>query len=731
MRTEVPPPSTATLVEQTPEVPFYIPATGPVTRPRRTLKHDDTFAVLDSHGDVGASKGGPDGIFHHDTRFLSRMELLLNGMQPLLLGSNLRDDNAILTVDLTNPDIYFEGRITLAKDTLHLRRTIFLWNATFYQRIAIRNHGEQERTVHLALAFGSDFSDLFEVRGERRPRRGAETIRVEDEQTVLLEYEGLDRKRRFTQIVFEPAPAKLTNGAALFRRRLKAGETLSIFIIAHCGFSEELPRLQPFFPALLAAHRGVKDRTRDIATVETSNAVLNELFCQSTADLYMLTTKTSEGFYPYAGIPWFSTTFGRDGLVTAMQTLWFDPRIARGVLRRLAAYQATTFDAESDAEPGKILHEMRGGEMAALREVPFGLYYGSVDSTPLFILTAALYFERTGDEPLLRALWPAIEAALLWIDELGDHDHDGFVEYRRQTDEGLANQGWKDSHDSIFHADGRLAKGAIALAEVQAYVYAAKRMLARCCERIGKPARAAKLIAQATLLAERFERAFWCEDLGTYAIALDGDKQPCRIRSSNAGHVLLSGMVRADRARQIADGLMQPRFFSGWGIRTVATHEARYNPLSYHNGSVWPHDNALIAMGLAHYGLKPAVGRIFTALFEAASYMDLRRLPELFCGFRRGHGRGPTLYPVACSPQAWASASPFSLLQSCLGLELDPFANEIRLRNPHLPPFIERIVIRNLQLGAASTDLIIQQSNGKVNIELGAASHPRLVVMSD
>lgn len=730
MRTEATEENTSTLAEQTPEVPFYIPATGPSTRPRRTLKHDNTFAILDSHGDVGASKGGPDGIFHCDTRFLSRLELLLNGMQPLLLGSNLRDDNAFLTVDLTNPDMYFEGRIALARDTLHLRRTIFLWDATFYQRVAIRNHGEREINVQLAFAFSGDFSDVFEVRGTRRPQRGTESIEVRDEQTVLLQYNGLDRKRRCTRISFDPPPVKLSKGAALFGLKLAPGEALSIFITAQCSFDEEAP-LQNFFPAMLAAHHEVKTLTRDIATVETSNTALNEVLCQSAADLYMLVTDTPEGLYPYAGIPWFSTTFGRDGLITAMESLWFDPRIARGVLSRLAAYQATEADAEADSEPGKILHEMRGGEMAALREVPFGLYYGSVDSTPLFVLVAALYFERTGDEPMLRSLWPAIEAALAWIDEVGDSDGDGFVEYHRQTDNGLANQGWKDSQDSIFHADGKLAEGSIALAEVQAYVYAAKRALARCCDRIGKHDLAARLNDQATTLADRFERAFWCEEIGTYAIALDGKKKPCRVRSSNAGQLLLSGMVKSDRARRVADDLLHSRFFSGWGIRTIAMHESRYNPMSYHNGSVWPHDNALIAIGLSRYGMKKAVGRIFTGLFDAASYMDLRRLPELFCGFRRSHERGPTLYPVACTPQAWASVTPFSLLQSCLGLELDPFAKEIRLRNPYLPPFIERIFIRNLRVGTASTDLAIHQHHGKVSVELIATSgFLRLVVTS-
>jgi len=356
--------------------------------------------------------------------------------------------------------------------------------------------------------------------------------------------------------------------------------------------------------------------------------------------------------------------------------------------------------------------------MAALHEVPFGLYYGSVDATPLFVLLAGAYVERTGDVETLRELWPAVEAALQWIDGLADVDGDGFIEYRRASEQGLANQGWKDSYDAIFHGDGRLAEGPIALSEVQGYVFAAKRLAARAARRLGLAAVAEALEAQAARLADRFEAAFWCPEIETYAIALDGAKAPCRVRTSNAGQVLFTGIARPDRAAAVAHGLMETRFNSGWGIRTVARGEARYNPMSYHNGSIWPHDNSLIALGLARYGFASSVEQLFKSLFRAATYMDSRRLPELFCGFQRQRGRGPTLYPVACSPQAWASATPFALLEAALGLDFDLGHGEIRLHNPRLPAFLDEVTLRNLRLNGASVDLRIRRHRESVSLDI-------------
>ena len=697
--------------------PFYISATAPSSRPRHTMKHGDTFAVFDSHGDVGASPGGADGLFNHDTRFLSRFELLVHGMQPLLLGSRMRDDNVALSVDLTNPDVYRDGRIILPKDTVHIVRTTYLWDGVAHQRINISNHGDTRLDLSLSIIFGSDFSDLFEVRGTRRQQRGSTSTPNIEPGRIELSYQGLDEQERSTVLTFQPVPARLVAGAATFMMGLDGGASTIITAAIECH-GAEAPRASSFLKGFTQANRRQRLAARTSATVETSNDILNEVFCRCAADISMLVTETAQGPYPYAGIPWFSTTFGRDGMICALEMLWCDPQMAKGVLARLAHYQAASDDPLADAEHGKILHEMRGGEMAALREVPFGLYYGSVDSTPLFVVLAGRYLQRTNDLDTIRTLWPAIERALAWMDGPGDRDGDGFLEYARADQSGLQNQGWKDSYDSVYHADGVLAEGPIALCEVQGYAYEARRLAAICARRLGFEEQGFRLDQKAEELAERFDQAFWCEDIGTYAIALDGRKQPCRVRTSNAGHVLWSGLAKPERAKRVADQLVGPQFFSGWGIRTVAQGEARYNPMSYHDGSIWPHDNSLIAHGFARYGFIAHAERVFEGLFAAASYMDLRRLPELFCGFRKRRGAAPTLYPVACSPQAWAAASPFLLLQSVLGMELDPLARSVTFNNPRLPRFVEQITLRNIGFGDTGVDVVLRRAGEHVALRV-------------
>ncbi|TCR65236.1 amylo-alpha-1,6-glucosidase [Rhizobium sp. BK376] len=713
-----------------PVAQFFIPATASLQERRpRTLKHGDTFAVFDHNGDALSGPGSPEGLFHRDTRYLSHLHLTINGKRPMLLSSTLRDDNATLTCDLTNPDLFDErGKLTLEHDLIHMRRTRFLWNAGCYERLAVRNYDERRQQVRIEISFGADFADLFEVRGTVRARTGRHLPTVAEQDRVLLSYIGLDDKKRVTQLSFDPRPNALGSGHVIYDLDLAPHETRSLFIEIGCDRDGEQAAHRSFFLGLRDARRALRASSSRAASILTSNEIFNEVARRSVSDLYMLMTDKPEGPYPYAGIPWFSTVFGRDALITALETLWLDPQIARGVLGHLAANQATEVDLAADAEPGKILHEVRYGEMAELGEVPFRRYYGSIDSTPLFVLLAGQYLKRTGDLAIINRLLPNIEAALTWIDEHGDRDGDGFVEYGRLTEEGLINQAWKDSHDSVFHADGSLAKGPIAIAEVQAYVYGAWRAAAEIFRRLGRPERAAKFVARAEGLRGAFDAAFFDEELGTFVLALDGNKRPCRVRSSNAGHALFTGIAYPERAAQVAKTLMNASSFCGWGIRTIASTEARYNPMSYHNGSVWPHDNAMIASGLARYGYRGEATRIFEGLFAASTYIDLRRLPELFCGLSRQRAQGPTFYPVACSPQAWAAAAPLSLLQACLGLDFDPHAQVIGFNEPQLPSFLDEVIVRHLQVGNGSADVAIRRSGRSIVVDtLGRQGEVRVL----
>ncbi len=427
----------------------------------------------------------------------------------------------------------------------------------------------------------------------------------------------------------------------------------------------------------------------------------------------MLTSELPTGPYPYAGIPWFSAAFGRDAIVTALQTLWLDSAIARGVLSFLAHHQATETSSFQDAAPGKILHESRKGEMTALRELPFGRYYGSVDTTPLFVLLAGAYAERTGDLEFIDGLWPALLAATAWIERVGDAHPHGFVGYARATETGLSNQAWKDSDDSVFHADGRFPVGPIATVEVQGFAYAALNMMAQVAERRGEAMIAMRWRVHANTLRALIEERFWMPELHFYGIAEDGAGELCRVRTSNAGQLLYSGVPDPERARQICQQLLSPSFNSGWGIRTLAEGETYYNPMSYHNGSVWPHDTALCAAGFAQYGERDGVVRLADEIFEAAVHFGMR-LPELFCGFARTPGTPPIAYPVACLPQAWAAGSAFMLLQACLGLRIDGWRREICIDEPRLPAGIDRLTIENLAVGAQRITLQFRRVEQRV-----------------
>jgi glycogen debranching enzyme len=698
---------------------FYIPATSTMADDRtRVLKHGETFAVFDRFGDIQQIGKKSQGLFHEGTRFLSQLELRLGHERPVLLSSTVKEDNALLAVDLTNPDICVDGQVVVPRGSLHLFRAIFLWQGVCYEHLRITNYGLAPIDIMPTFRFDADFADIFEVRGTKRERRGRrlnDLVRIDSAQLV---YEGLDNLTRRTRVQASPRPIRMSSTQAAYETRLQPKEEASYFLTISCE-SEYADGVMPalsYEQAFFQAEQAWKAMLAQECSIHSSNEQFNDWLNRSQPDLHMMITETPEGPYPYAGVPWFSTPFGRDGLITALEYLWINPDLAKGVLSYLAATQATEVAPEQDAEPGKILHEARKGEMANLGEIPFKQYYGSVDSTPLFVMLAGAHYERTGDRDFLQTLWPHIELALQWMDTYGDLDGDGFVEYFRRSPNGLVNQGWKDSHDAVFHADGTSAAGPIALCEVQGYVYAAKRGAATLARAMGQPDRADELLKQAEILRQRFLEAFWCEEIGMYALALDGDKRPCKVRTSNAGHCLLTGIATPEHARRMAAVLLSKEFFSGWGIRTLSMTESRYNPMSYHNGSIWPHDNALIAMGLARYGLKDEALQILSAMYDATLFLDLHRLPELFCGFVRRGGEGPGLYPVACAPQAWAVASVFLFLQACLGIEVNGLERRMTFCNPCLPESLRELRIKNFRIGNGSIDLLLERHPHDVSI---------------
>lgn len=700
---------------------FYVLASSALADDRtRVLKYGDTFGVFNRYGDIEAAGNTRLGLFHAETRHLSRMTFRLNGKTPLLLSSTIRDDNAFLSVDLTNLDISnSSGIASIPRGTVHAYRSKFLTEGICYEQLRFTNYGLDAVELSLTFDFGADFADIFEVRGTPRRRRGEiQAARVEKE-CVELGYRGLDHVFRSTCLRFAPTPHGLSEGTAVFRIRLEPKEDSVVSVTAVCERNSNERRVHSYKEAFEEHSAQVEQNLLGPTRIKTSSKRFNMWLARSEADLQMLIQGNPEGAYPYAGVPWFNTVFGRDALITALECLWIAPAIAEGVLKYLAETQASEKIPEVDAEPGKIVHEMRRGEMAALKEVPFRQYYGSVDSTPLFILLAGAYFQRTHNVSFLKDIWPNILRALEWIDKYGDADGDGFVEYSRKSSEGLVQQGWKDSSDSIFHADGRLAEPPIALCEVQGYVFAAKLLASHVAQALGQHERAGALEQQAVELQERFERHFWNHELRSYVLALDGKKQQCRVRTSNAGHALFSTIAYAERAAIVAETLSSESMFSGWGVRTVAAGEARYNPMSYHNGSVWPHDNALVALGLSLYGQQKKVTSILQGMYEASLSVDLHRLPELFCGFhKRADSSGPTLYPVACAPQAWAAGSVYLLLRAALGITIHAPEKNIRFANPVLPPNLGEVLVEDLRVGDASADIRFSRHKGSVVVEV-------------
>ncbi|MXN77875.1 amylo-alpha-1,6-glucosidase [Burkholderia sp. 4701] len=710
---------------------FIAPEADPQAAARNNqyvLKAGDAFVVSDALGDIG---GRDDGLFVDDMRVLSNWRLTFGGRAPSLLSGATSADNASFTAHLTNRPLPPLGGRETPEGVIHIERMRVLANNVLYEALTLTNYGASEAEVPLSLSFSADFKDIFEVRGTQRARRGTVAAPRIEAGAVCLRYDGLDEVERTVTLNFSPAPDALSVDRADYTLTIAAQACVSIYLTVEATVGDapgEAPACGRLAlrTALAAVHRAMRARRATMARVRTGNPLFNAWLDRSLADLGLLTTQRDTGPYPYAGIPWFSTPFGRDAVITSLQMLWLQPSLARGVLRFLAARQARETSAFRDAEPGKIMHECRKSEMAATGEVPFELYYGGVDTTPLFVVLAGAYVEHTGDDALLDELWPALERAIQWVADKCDRNPYGLLDYQRTSERGLANQGWKDSHDSVFHADGRFPDGPIALVEVQAYACAAFDAMSACSQRRGHAADATRYALRAKQLREQVEALFWMPDANFYGIALDGHGELCRVLASNAGHLLAFGLPDPARGAAVADVLGSTLFQTGWGVRTLAAGQPRFNPMAYHNGSVWPHDNALAARGLARYGDKAAVLNLLRALFEAAVSFEMR-LPELFCGFPRRRGEPPTAYPVACLPQAWAAGAPFMMLQACLGVSVDAARHEVRVDRPALPEGIDWLRIDGLRVGDDSVSLTFRRVDGQV---VAAAAPGRVKVVA-
>ena len=671
------------------------------------VKEGDAFLVMSAEGNIVPGDEGM-GFYSRDTRHLSRFDLRLAGLRPSLLSSSA-DRVWVATVDLCNPALWNDEQLMVPQMTVNVRRTMLV-NDRMHERIRVRSYHQSELVLPLELWIEADFADLFEVRGLVREHRGEVIPPVIDGGVIRFSYLGEDGVLRETLVELDPAPATVEitgeyGVVALYTLTLPPQGRVLLSVTVTPIVAEKVPPSQTFDAAHTYLQTSYDEWEGTCATVTTSSPDFNDLLDRGRRDLRALLTPTPHGPVYAAGIPWYVTLFGRDSIFSAFQTLMLNAEPARNTLRVLAAYQGRQVDPWRYEEPGKILHEVRQGELAGAGYVPHTPYYGTVDATPLFCVLYGSYFRWTGDVALAEELLPNAEAALAWIEQYGDSNGDGWVDYRRRSPRGLVNQGWKDSNDSVVHEGGRLAPSPIALAEVQAYVHLARLRMADVYDGLGRPADATHQRALATDLRTRFNATFWMPDKGFFAEAIDGEGKLVSTVTTNPAHGLYGGFIDDDKAKIMTERLMAPDMFSGWGIRTMSRGATSYNPISYHDGSIWPHDNAFIAAGLKRYDQREAANRVATAIVDAATAAQNRRLPELYCGFSRDGAATPVAYPVACAPQAWAAGAPFQLLQAMLGISARADEGMLTVNRPMLPRWLRRVTLSNIRVGEARLSL--------------------------
>ncbi|MFC5404503.1 glycogen debranching N-terminal domain-containing protein [Cohnella soli] len=685
----------------------------------RVIKNNDLFLMTDHHGDI--IEGNPQGgLYTKDTRFLSKLELKLNGKRPLLLSS-AADENYVARIRLTNEHEETNGVVKLWRESVELIRERFIYGEVLYETISATNFSTKALAFDIEVSFDADFSDMFLVRGfQPADELGRIESRHCDKDGWHAEYAGADGVRRSTRIVWDAEPDEATpEGAVRYAVRLEPKQQRQITFTVIPSVNGEAPVITPKDEALAELKKQYEEWVERCAKVETDSAVLGGLYNRGVQDLRVLLTDFGQGLIPVAGLPWYAVAFGRDSLIAALQMLPIFPEVAKGTLGIMAANQGTELNPWKDEQPGKILHELRNGELARSGQVPFAPYYGSIDSTPLFVLLAAEYSHWTGDTATVEELLPNLERALAWIDQYGDRDGDGWVEYYQESSKGIANQGWKDSADSVVHADGAFAEAPIALIEVQGYVYQAKSRLAPVLAKLGQTEWAARLVEEAERLKAKLDNDFWMADERFYAIALDGDKKQVQSVTSNPGHLLMSGILAPERAEEVASRLVAPDMFSGYGIRTMSTESTGYNPMSYHDGSIWPHDNSLTLLGMSRMGLKAEAATVISGLLRAASRFEYNRLPELFCGYDESVGY-PVSYPVACSPQAWAAGTSVSIVQALLGLRPEALQGTVAL-DPFLPEGIDSLTVRDIPVAAGRLSVSLSRNTrgeGKLQVEV-------------